>query len=335
MTEPPSDERLFREAAEWFARMRAPDAESSRAEFEAWLGRDAAHRAAYNRASEIFAMGKLLAADDKGKEPAGRPGRSGKAWLEVALAAVAAGVAVIGWIAVGPGGEYRGPASAGRGEDSVVTVSSDTPRQIRLADGSLVRLQPRTRLSIVFDAAIRRVGLQAGEARFDVAHEPRPFIVSAGGGSVIAHGTIFDVRLSAGSRVTVRLIEGMVDVRLPHRAERTAAVRRLRPGDALTFDGGQAAGVSGTPRQQGSAASDAGPAEGPSDYEGVSVAELVERANSRSHRLILLAEPGLGPKKVSGRFSIDDPDLLAERLAALFGLAVDHSDSGATILRRR
>ena len=63
MIEPERDRpkgQLFEEAAGWFARMRGPDAEASREEFEAWLARGALHRSAYNRAAEVFAMGKLL-----------------------------------------------------------------------------------------------------------------------------------------------------------------------------------------------------------------------------------------------------------------------------------
>ena len=59
-TGPPAEDQLLQEAAAWFARMRGPDAEASRDEFEAWLARGALHRRAYNRAAEIFAMGKVL-----------------------------------------------------------------------------------------------------------------------------------------------------------------------------------------------------------------------------------------------------------------------------------
>ena len=42
----PVDEEPIEEAARWFARMRAPDAERSRAEFEAWLAGGADRRRA-------------------------------------------------------------------------------------------------------------------------------------------------------------------------------------------------------------------------------------------------------------------------------------------------
>lgn len=61
---PASGGRLRDEAAEWFAVMRGPDAEVRRAEFEAWLERQAIHREAYNRIAETFSLGKALKGAD-------------------------------------------------------------------------------------------------------------------------------------------------------------------------------------------------------------------------------------------------------------------------------
>jgi transmembrane sensor len=41
----------------------------------------------------------------------------------------------------------------------------------------------------------------------------------------------------------------------------------------------------------------------------------------------------LGERRVSGRFRIDDTELLADRLAALFDLTVDRSKATAILLR--
>src|SRR3546814_15175781 len=75
-------------------------------------------------------------------------------------------------------------------------------------------------------------------ARFDVAHETRPFVVLAGGGSVTARGTIFDVSLDRYERVTVRLLSGAVDVERPRPIKGTTgrkAVARLEPGETHSF----------------------------------------------------------------------------------------------------
>jgi transmembrane sensor len=48
------------EAANWFVRMRGPDAYEARPDFEVWLASNALHRDAYNRITEVFSLGKGL-----------------------------------------------------------------------------------------------------------------------------------------------------------------------------------------------------------------------------------------------------------------------------------
>ena len=55
-----SSDTIMAEATLWFGRMRGPEAEQHKAEFERWLARGALHRSFYNRAGEIYAMGKFL-----------------------------------------------------------------------------------------------------------------------------------------------------------------------------------------------------------------------------------------------------------------------------------
>ena len=140
-----------------------------------------------------------------------------------------------------------------------------------------------------------------------------------GGGSVTARGTMFDVAV-AGGRVDVRLLEGAVDVALPARArDIRPAVRRLAPGEGLSFTPAPAAGIAS--------------AAGARDVEAVPVAALVAEANRSASRPIRLADPALGQRRVSGRFRLDDTALLAERLAALFGRTADLSDPSEIVLR--
>src|SRR3546814_13548121 len=54
----PRMDQLTREGSLWFARMRGPDAQSYRPTMEQWLSLGAAHRDAYERAGEIFEIGR-------------------------------------------------------------------------------------------------------------------------------------------------------------------------------------------------------------------------------------------------------------------------------------
>ena len=336
-SDPPIQDPLFEEAAAWFARMRGPDAEASRAEFDAWLARGALHRRAYNRASEIFTMGKLLAEPDSSGEEKDR-------WQfghRLAAAAIALVLVVgLGWAAL----TLRGDRSANEprlaensragGEEQYRTAATER-RMLRLMDGSVVRLGEATVLRVAFDRGHRRLTLEQGRARFEVAHEGRPFVVRAGGGTVIARGTIFDVSWTAGHRVSVVLVEGGIDVTLPAPRGEPASpsARRLRTGESLSFlaerpvDNGTMS--SAPPVGQDRAA---GPAA--RDYDHVRLADLVAEANHGAAFPIRITDPRIADKRVSGRFRIDDTDQLAERLAALFDLSLER-EPGRLQLRSR
>jgi transmembrane sensor len=326
--DPPIEDQLLQEAATWFARMRGPDAEASEPDFEAWLGRGALHRRAYNRASEIFAMGKLLADGSEAPATTQEVPRRESARRTAVLAAVAFLVLVSAAWLLHTVSRFKGQEIAsGDSTDKPSTLrfatGVDQIRSVRLEDGSIVKLDADTRLVILFDRRLRRLALEQGLARFQVAHEARPFVVHAGGGSVTARGTIFDVALTKDRRVSVSLIQGIVDVSLPsseHADKPRPATRRLRSGETLSF----AAARRVDDRAPGSGKSAAGSATDTArDYDNVRLADLIAEANHGSSRQIVLATPAIGDRRVSGRFRIDDPQLLAQRLAALFDFTVE------------
>ncbi|MDG2535244.1 FecR domain-containing protein [Sphingomonas sp. HITSZ_GF] len=321
------DDALAREAAHWFARMRGPDADASRAEFEVWLAQGAAHRVAYNDAAEVFAMGKLLAEPG---EPAPAPTRR-RPVLAMALATVAACVVGGGaWVAMhpsGPAGDQH-EAIAGTTEHRRISTIADEARVVRLADGSTVRLGDGTILDVDIGSGQRGLRLLQGQARFEVAHEQRPFIVFAGGGSVTARGTIFEVALTRSGKVDVRLVQGAVDVALPGApTSPQPPIRKLAAGEGVSF--------AAQPDVPATPAAPAGATSAPSaarEFEATPVAELVALANHGAVRPIRLADASLAGQRVSGRFRVDDTELLARRLGALFNRSVDTSRAGEIVL---
>src|SRR6202035_3430435 len=85
-------------------------------------------------------------------------------------------------------------------------------REVALADGSVLQVDPETRLIIRFDYHTRRVALERGRALFRVAkNSDRPFIVQANGTTVRAVGTAFGVDRQTGG-VVVTVAEGKVVV---------------------------------------------------------------------------------------------------------------------------
>jgi transmembrane sensor len=85
-------------------------------------------------------------------------------------------------------------------------------RSVVLSDGSLVTLNTSSAIEIRMSRDRRTVQLLAGEALFDVAHDPaRPFDVVAGAATVRAVGTQFDVDRRPGA-TTVTVVEGRVAI---------------------------------------------------------------------------------------------------------------------------
>jgi transmembrane sensor len=327
-------EALARKAAHRFARTRGPDAEVHRAELEAWLAEAPEHRAAYNRAAEIFAMGKLLSEPDAPPTVATPEPKRRRKGLAIALTTITAcAIGVGGWITYQSSAPASDRPAAVAGTTDHRTLSTSTaPQTVQLADGSIVTLAADTVVGVEIAAGLRQLRLLRGKARFEVAHERRPFIVLAGGGSVTARGTIFEVALAPAGKVEVRLLRGAVDVVLPHgTVQAKPVIRRLTPGQEVTYPA--------EPERTAARATSADAAglqtATPQSFEAVSVQELVALANRTTSRPIHLAEPSLGSRRVSGWFRVDDTLLLARRLGALLCSDVDLRDAHQIVVAPR
>jgi transmembrane sensor len=212
-------ELISQEAAEWFLRLKDPRASGQeQREFYAWLIESRRHVAEYLRIVLLNGWLRRLKLDAY----AAFPGESNvvnlnlRGRLEGAevghrvlrswqrrVAAVAAGLVLLLPLAAIVNGAWL--------ERSMHTDLGEW-RPVTLADGSVVRLGPRTRLRFEFGDARRSVYLHGGEAYFEVSKDPsRPFIVNAEPFVVRAVGTEFAVTRH-GREVTVTVAEGAVRV---------------------------------------------------------------------------------------------------------------------------
>jgi transmembrane sensor len=344
----PRQDQLLEEASLWFARMRGPDAEEFRPAFERWLALGAAHLGAYNRAGEVFALGKFLAEtpDDQSIEERNRL----EPVVNWRLATVAASVLLLFGVGLWFGrdliatrfGETVSVAStAPRDALSLTRISTQngTRRTLALPDGSTVTLEAGSLLATNYGSERRELRLEQGRARFEVAHEKRPFVVLAGNGSVTARGTIFDVIVDSDRGVTVHLLRGAVDVeRTPKAQEGRPAqpiVTRLEPGETLNFGMVRTDLVRASPIGRALEIEPPKTAGEAVEFEKAPLSQIIDRANLGAATSIRLADPSIGDLKVSGRFRIDDSDQLAERLAALFNLKVERVNEQEILLRAR
>lgn len=335
------------DAAMWFALMRGPEAERQRVAFETWLAADPAHHQAYSHISELFSLGKGLKpaarvpdARRRAEKPMILARMMGSPVLVLLLLLVsvpmAVGLTVAAMRAMGPGHlliQADGTGRAGGTEASLATSPREV-RAFRLADGSRVILDADSRVRVMLSAERRDLTLLRGRARFVVAHEPRPFVVAAGGGSVIARGTIFDVALR-GHGASVALIEGIVDVRQPGAvgtgagwSRESGEVTRLTAGHGLAIGGGNGVALQATPLVQADWPSDL------RDFRNVPLRDLLAEANRYADRPLVLTEPELGDLRVSGIFRVREPARLAANLAELLDLSLVQGPSGLALGRR-
>lgn len=86
-------------------------------------------------------------------------------------------------------------------------------KTVLLSDGSTIDLDTNTIISTRFSGGSRAIELKRGHAFFSVSHDAaRPFIVSAGQTVIRALGTEFDVHKINGSRITIAVLQGRVQV---------------------------------------------------------------------------------------------------------------------------
>lgn len=210
------DERLFRSAT-----ARTSPEEEKR--LDAWLAASSENR---HRAREIGAVLRLTAeADDQlsfGRAPTGAElvsrarreeesaGRRGRGWRVVLLAAAAMASVAVGvplaqrWI-------VSDPPTALTAFSPGEFLTESQPATVGLADGSVVRLAPATRLRVHERRDAREVWLK-GRGYFAVAKDATTtFTVLTDAGTVTVLGTRFDLSVN-GEDLRLIVIEGWVQL---------------------------------------------------------------------------------------------------------------------------
>lgn len=214
-----------------------------------------------------------------------------RAW---AIAASSCLIAILGaWFALGLRGD-------------VIESKLAERRQVMLEDGTVVQLEPETRLRVKFEDKLRLVELEHGRALFRVARNPqRPFLVSAEQTSVRAVGTAFGVE--SGSRgVVVTVAEGKVAVIDSPKAQASGAEIFLTAGQQVTVqDSGAVAPVREVDTTRALAW-----AQGQLVFENDTLADVVREFNRYNRVQLSITDAQLAARKVSGVFEATDSETL-------------------------
>ena len=305
MNELPEDRRLFREAADLAIRLQGDtDNPVSIDMVRAWVARSPAHQQAWARVAEIHGMtGKILTEryDAVERPSRGLSRRTLMIGAFVGTGALAAGSLVLPDLLVGLRADH--------------TTATAEIRRIELADGSVVTLGPASAIDVDYATAHRTVKLLAGMAYFEVAANPsRPFSVLSGEVEATALGTAYDVSNDAGI-VSVSVNHGRVAARTTN----GSIGEELVAGDWIVFDPENLGIASRGSRE---AAQIAAWRSGMIVADRETVSALVARVSRWLPGKVVIADPYLGSRLVSGVFDLGDPLRALEALVRPFGARV-------------
>lgn len=324
-----SDDAVRREAHHWSMRMHGDDAAAHRETFELWRTADSRHRIAYARLEQQWDQAASLRQTKVGRTRALPPRRSRRVSAPIGYAmAMAVIISAIGfglWFCV-PGMIAGQPASR-QFASRVGEI-----RTLRLSDGSLVTLDTDSVFRVAFTPDERRVDLMRGRARFNVTHNPdRPFVVSAGTGTVVARGTVFDVSLTEG-HIRVTLLRGVVDVH-ENGSNRIGppggTVVQLHHGQSTAF----ATSAPPTPPRI-APPTESSWVSGMLSFDADRLGDVIAQANRYSVSNISVADPTLNELKITGAYRVRDVSAFANALAASLNLNAAFLPNGSIVLSR-
>ncbi len=204
----PDPQTTQREAADWFARMKADQVTAEdHARFEAWLRAHPCNAKAYAELTDLWKdlvrSAPLVRAVYFGQVMNAASARTAhpRRWLAGAVAAMTVALLVgIAW------------SLYGQTEETHFQTAIGQQAAVALPDGSSFDLNTNSRVGVEYSGRSRVIRLERGEAYFKVAHDThRPFWVHAGDRWVRAVGTAFNVYLRP-SGVQVIVSEGTVKV---------------------------------------------------------------------------------------------------------------------------
>lgn len=296
---------LHRQAADWLIRLREePGDRVTTDAFEAWLDQEPAHVRAWASVSAMFeAIGETQPefADEwrvEGAAISRQPARRAhRRWTQTPqrrpgrrqLGAAVAAALVCAWVAPSAILFARADHITGTGEMELVTLD----------DGSAVRLGPDSAIAVDYKSGARTVRLLAGQAWFDVKHNPdAPFRVAAGDVRTTVLGTSFDVR-RIGAATAVSVQRGRVRV-VDHGAS-PAPARELAAGEWARLD-----------TQHGMTHGTDNPAllgawrEGQLVIRNRPIGEVIDELRPWHHGRIIVLNPALKDRRIDGVFDVRD-----------------------------
>jgi ferric-dicitrate binding protein FerR (iron transport regulator) len=215
-----------------------------------------------------------------------------------------------------------------------VTTSPGEWRDVRLADGTLLRAGPRTQVRVEMRGQHRLIHLTRGEVMVHVAKDSaRPFFVETELATARAIGTAFAVQYRESNRVSVTVQEGTVGVRRSSRSGSSATNVDRR--DSIVLRPGQRAQVLADGSALHAESVDVGRelawVEGRLVFN-YTLAQAIRELNLRNRAQIQLLDPTFSERRVVGIFDAADPIAFARTVERVLPLSVVSDEHGNLLL---
>lgn len=303
----------------------AQAAARARQKLARWRAESVQHEAACQEAERRWRLLADMAPALRGQfsEPPApsstRPaGRQRRALLSLGISAVALGALAWHFDLADTRPQFANQYRTGRGQ----------LLQASLPDGSRIDLNAQTELSVALYRGRRAVRLLAGEARFDVAHQPdRPMVVTTPSGTVEVVGTVFSVA-ERGGLLSVSVERGQVRVRPVSAGEPLPAVD-LRAGEALSIRDGTAG-----PVRQIDVLDAAAWRSGWLVFDNTRLDEALPALNAFLGTPMAL-DASAAALRLTGRFRANDPQGFLTALPAVLPVAVTAQPGGGVRIAAR
>lgn len=207
-----------------------------------------------------------------------------------------------------------------------IRTGTSERREVTLADGSVVRVSPKTTLRVRFTEHERAVLLSRGNAVFRVAKDrSKPFLVETDRARVRAVGTEFGIEQEADG-VVVTVEEGRVAVVQPWAGTGSAPTLGTPPQIEVSLGADQQvvvpqAGPMGLIRKVDSRR-ELSWADGRLVFDKSSVAEVVQRFNRFNRIQIRIGDTKLAARPVSAVFDASDPEAFIAFLESVANVRV-------------
>lgn len=349
--------QISEEAVSWLLELEEDGSPECRAEFKSWLERSPSHMnefllvtAAYRELDGVDSQRRIDIAGHLRELQKGRLDNVHILPRDVSwrIASTSNHIAqdhgsrrpLRGWIAASIvlcalAWQWSFPLGAERYETGV-----GEQRSIKLADGSVVQLNTRSRLEVRYSARTREIRLLDGEALFAVEHDPaRPFRVLTDTANILAIGTQFNVYRRAEDTM-VAVVQGSVRVTtdLPVTQLKTTAPAGLGAAthiDAASLGAGEQAriGKDGrvVTRADAAAAQATAWRQRKLDFRGATLDEVAREFNRYNREQIRIEGDAVRAKRLNAVFNVDEPQALVEFLSSDPELRIERKEGSLVI----